>query len=88
MPDHVIGHVAGHVMGQTQFGHVTFPWSCASEVPESRFVTDCGWRIREFYCDLRGVPQKRFYWGDVCGGVGVVVMYCRGYCEPVTPIVL
>ena len=26
-------------MGQTQFGHVTFSWSCASEVPESRFVT-------------------------------------------------
>ena len=25
--------------GQTQFGHVTFPRSRASEVPESRFVT-------------------------------------------------
>ena len=33
------GHVADHVMGQTRFGHVTFPQSCASEVPESRFVT-------------------------------------------------
>jgi hypothetical protein len=35
----MIGHVAGHVMGQTWFGHVTFPWSRASEVPESQFVT-------------------------------------------------
>ena len=25
--------------GQTRFGHVTFPWSRASKVPESRFVT-------------------------------------------------
>ena len=33
------GHVAGHVMGQTRFGHVTFPRSRASEVLESRFVT-------------------------------------------------
>ena len=33
------GHVAGHVTGQTWFGHVTFPWSRASEVPESWFVT-------------------------------------------------
>ena len=33
------GHVAGHVTGQTRFGHVTFPRSRASEVPESRFVT-------------------------------------------------
>jgi hypothetical protein len=39
VPDHVTGHVAGHVMGQTRFGHVTFPRSRASEVPESRFVT-------------------------------------------------
>ena len=38
-PDHVTGHVAGHVTGQTRFGHVTFPRSRASEVPESRFVT-------------------------------------------------
>ena len=38
-PDHVTGHVAGHVTGQTRFGHVTFPRSHASEVPESRFVT-------------------------------------------------
>ena len=39
MPGHVISHVAGHMMGQTQFGHVTFPRSRASEVPESRFMT-------------------------------------------------
>ena len=31
--------MVGHMMGQTQFGHVTFPWSRASKVPESRFVT-------------------------------------------------
>ena len=36
---HVIGHMAGHVMGQTWFGHVTFPRSRASEVPESQFMT-------------------------------------------------
>ena len=36
------GHVAGHVTGQTRFGHVTFPQSRASEVPESRFVTGPG----------------------------------------------
>ena len=36
---HVTGHVAGHVTGQTRFGHVTFPRSRASKVPESRFVT-------------------------------------------------
>ena len=35
MPD----HVTGHVTGQTRFGHVTFPRSCASKVLESRFVT-------------------------------------------------
>ena len=28
-------------MGQTRFGHVTFPQSRVSEVPESRFVTPC-----------------------------------------------
>ena len=39
MPDHVTGHVVGHVTGQTRFGHVTFPRSRASEVPESQFVT-------------------------------------------------
>ena len=33
------GHVVGHVMGQTQFGHVTFPQSCVSEVLESWFMT-------------------------------------------------
>ena len=34
--------MAGHVTGQTRFGHVTFPRSRASEVPESRFVTPDG----------------------------------------------
>ena len=29
-------------MGQTRFGHVTFPQSHASEVLESWFVTDTG----------------------------------------------
>ena len=36
------GHMAGHMAGQTWFGHVTFPRSRASEVPESRFVTGVG----------------------------------------------
>ena len=40
---------------------------------------DCGWWIREFYCDLRGISQECFYWGDACRGVGVVIVYCRGY---------
>ena len=31
--------MADHVTGQTRFGHVTFPQSRASEVPESRFMT-------------------------------------------------
>jgi hypothetical protein len=35
----MIGHVVGHVTGQIQFGHVTFPWSHASEVPKSQFMT-------------------------------------------------
>ena len=41
-------HVAGHVMGQTQFGHVTFPRSRASEVLESRFVT--GGPVSSYLC--------------------------------------
>jgi hypothetical protein len=46
-------------MGQTRFGHVTFPRSRASEVPESRFVTvhsirnvlhyDTIWKVLELY---------------------------------------
>ena len=35
----MIGHVVGHVIGQTQFGYMTFPQSCAVEVLESQFMT-------------------------------------------------
>ena len=35
----MICHMSSHATGQTQFGHVTFPRSHASEVPESQFVT-------------------------------------------------
>ena len=41
---------------------------------------DCGWWIREFHRDSRGVPQKRFYRGDTCRGVRIIVVYRRGYC--------
>ena len=35
----MIGYVVGHVIGQTQFGYMTFPQSCAIEVLESQFMT-------------------------------------------------
>ena len=35
----MIGHLVGHMMGQTQFGYMTFPQSHAFEVLESQFMT-------------------------------------------------
>ena len=35
----MIGHIVGHVIGQTQFGYMTFPQSHAFKVLESQFIT-------------------------------------------------
>ena len=35
----MIGYVVGHVIGQTQFGYMTFPQSRAVEILESQFMT-------------------------------------------------
>ena len=40
---------------------------------------DCGWWIRKFHRNSRGVPQECFYWGDACRGVRIIVVYRRGY---------
>ena len=76
--------------GQTRFGHVTFPRSRASEVPESRFVTPKGSKLDAqakqahwIGFDADSTHAHRVYWV----GLNKVTVKCNVKFVPTTVVI-